>query len=190
MSYDYEATIARELGKFIIQGSVYKSKKPIYWCSSCRTALAEAEVEYEEHVSPSIYVKFLLVDDLSQLVPKLNSKSVFVIIWTTTPWTIPANLAIALHPDYDYAVVDSGDEAWIMAEGLAETVMAKADISDYEILARLSASDLDGMKCRHPFVDRDSVIVQASYVTLDVGTGCVHTAPGHGREDRIGRGCE
>ncbi len=183
MSYDYEATIARELGKFITQGNVYKSKKPIYWCSSCRTALAEAEVEYEDHKSPSIYVKFPLIDDLSPKVSSLNSKRVFVLIWTTTPWTIPANLAIALHPDYEYAVVGFGEEAWIIADGLVEAVMGKAEISDYEILAHLSALDLEGMKCRHPFIDRESVIVQASYVTLDVGTGCVHTAPGHGRED-------
>jgi isoleucyl-tRNA synthetase len=183
MSYDYEATIARELGKFINQGSVYKSKKPIYWCSSCRTALAEAEVEYEEHESPSIYVKFPLIDDLSQRVSNLDRKKAFVIIWTTTPWTIPANLAIALHPDYDYAVVAFDDEAWILAEELVEEVMAKAEISDYDILARLSAAELEGMKCNHPFIDRESVLVQAPYVTLDVGTGCVHTAPGHGRED-------
>jgi isoleucyl-tRNA synthetase len=183
MSYGYEATIARELGKFITRGSVYKSKKPIYWCSSCRTALAEAEVEYEEHQSPSIYVKFPLIDDLGQKVSALNGRRIFVIIWTTTPWTIPANLAIALHPDYEYAVVTFGDEAWIMADGLVEEVMAKAEISDYEILARLAAADLEGMKCRHPFIERESIIVQAPYVTLDVGTGCVHTAPGHGRED-------
>ena len=175
MSHDYEATIARELGKFITQGSVYKSKKPIYWCSSCRTALAEAEVEYEERQSPSIYVKFPLIDDLGQ--------KVYVIIWTTTPWTIPANLAIALHPDYEYAVVKFGNEAWVIADGLVDEVMTKAEISDYEILARLAAADLEGMKCRHPFIDRESIIVQAPYVTLDVGTGCVHTAPGHGRED-------
>ncbi|MCG6946327.1 MAG: isoleucine--tRNA ligase [Deltaproteobacteria bacterium] len=183
MSYGYEATIARELGKFITRGSVYKSKKPIYWCSSCRTALAEAEVEYEEHQSPSIYVKFPLIDDLGQKVSALNGRRVSVIIWTTTPWTIPANLAIALHPDYEYAVVTFGDEAWIIADGLVEEVMAKAEISDYEILARLAAADLEGMKCRHPFIERESIIVQAPYVTLDVGTGCVHTAPGHGRED-------
>ncbi|MEJ2232458.1 MAG: isoleucine--tRNA ligase, partial [Syntrophobacterales bacterium] len=183
MSFDYEAAIARELGKFINRGSVYKSKKPIYWCSSCRTALAEAEVEYEDHQSPSIYVKFPLMDDLGQKVPALNGQKLFVIIWTTTPWTIPANLAIALHPDYEYAVVGLGDEAWIIANGLVEEVMAKAEISDYKILARLAAADLEGTKCQHPFIDRESIIVQAPYVTLDVGTGCVHTAPGHGRED-------
>ncbi len=183
MSYDYEATIAGELDKFITQGSVYKSKKPIYWCSSCRTALAEAEVEYEEHQSPSIYVKFPLIEEPSHLVSSLNGKKLSVIIWTTTPWTIPANLAIALHPDYEYAVVGFNDEAWIIADGLVEKVMAKVEISDYKILARPTAADLEGMKCRHPFIDRESIIVQAPYVTLDVGTGCVHTAPGHGRED-------
>ena len=183
MSFDYEATIARELGKFISQGSVFKSKKPIYWCSSCRTALAEAEVEYEEHQSPSIYVKFPLIDDLSAGVSALKGKKTFVIIWTTTPWTIPANLAIALHPGYEYAVVGVGDEAWIIADGLVQEVMVKAGVPDYDILARLATTDLEGMKCRHPFIDRESLIVQAPYVTLEVGTGCVHTAPGHRRED-------
>jgi isoleucyl-tRNA synthetase len=183
MSYDYEAAIARELAKFIAQGSVYKSKKPIYWCLSCGTALAEAEVEYEERRSPSIYVRFPLVSDLSGKAPAVRGKRVSVLIWTTTPWTIPANLAIALHPDITYALVATGDEVWIMAEGLVEQVMAKAAVSSYEILARPSARDLQGLKCRHPFIDRDSLIVLGSYVTMDTGTGCVHTAPGHGRED-------
>jgi isoleucyl-tRNA synthetase len=183
MSYDYEAAIARELGKFITQGSVYKSKKPIYWCLSCRTALAEAEVEYEERRSPSIYVRFPLVSDLSGTPLGITGKRVSVLIWTTTPWTIPANLAIALHPDIAYAVVATGDEAWIMAEGLVEQVMATAAVSSYEIIARLSARDLQGLKSRHPFIDRESLIVLGSHVTMDTGTGCVHTAPGHGRED-------
>jgi isoleucyl-tRNA synthetase len=183
MSFDYEATIARELGKFITHGSVYKSKKPIHWCLSCRTALAEAEVEYEERRSPSIYVRFSLISDLTGKVPGLAGRRVYVLIWTTTPWTLPANLAIALHPDIPYAVVASGDEIWIMAEGLVEQVMAKAGGSPYEILARLSARELERLKCRHPFVERDSLLVLGSYVTMDTGTGCVHTAPGHGRED-------
>jgi isoleucyl-tRNA synthetase len=183
MSFDYEATIARELGKFITQGSVYKSKKPIHWCLSCRTALAEAEVEYEDRRSPSVYVRFPLVSDLSGKVPVLAGRRVFVLIWTTTPWTIPANLAIALHPEIVYAVVASGDEAWIMAEGLVEQVMAKAGILPYEIVARLRAQELEGLRCRHPFIERDSLLVLGSYVTMETGTGCVHTAPGHGRED-------
>lgn len=183
MSYDYEAAIARELGKFLTQGSVYRSKKPIYWCSSCRTALAEAEVEYHEHRSPSIYVRFPLVSDLSQKVPAVIGKRVSVLIWTTTPWTIPANLAIALHPDLDYALVETDAEVWLLAEGLVETVMAAAAERQYRILATLSARELEGLKCRHPFLDRESVIVMGSYVTLETGTGCVHIAPGHGRED-------
>ena len=183
MSFDYEATIARELGKFITQGSVYKSKKPIHWCLSCRTALAEAEVEYEDRRSPSVYARFPLISDLYGKVPGLAGRRVFVLIWTTTPWTIPANLAIALHPDILYAMVASGDEAWIMAEGLVEQVMAKAGVSPYEIVARLPARELEGLKCHHPFIERDSLLVLGSYVTTDTGTGCVHTAPGHGRED-------
>jgi isoleucyl-tRNA synthetase len=183
MSYDYEATIARELGKFITQGSVFKSKKPIYWCTSCHTALAEAEVEYEQHQSPSIYVKFPLISHLSSKVPALGGKGVSVLIWTTTPWTIPANLAIALHPDLVYVAVAVQEEAWILAEGLVEEVMNRAKISNYEIVARLSSGELEGLRCRHPFIDRESVIVLGSYVTLEAGTGCVHTAPGHGRED-------
>jgi isoleucyl-tRNA synthetase len=183
MSHEYEATIARELARFITQGSVYKSKKPIYWCTSCRTALAEAEVEYEMHQSPSIYVKFPLLDNLSEKVAGLTGKNVSVLIWTTTPWTIPANLAIALHPDFTYAVVAHHNEAWIMAEGLVEEVMARGAITEYEIVARFAASELEGMKCRHPFIERESILVQAGYVTLEAGTGCVHTAPGHGRED-------
>ena len=183
MSFDYEATIARELGKFITQGSVYKSKKPIHWCLSCRTALAEAEVEYEERRSPSVYVRFPLVSDLTGKLPALAGRRLSVLIWTTTPWTIPANLAIALHPDILYAVVASGDEAWIMAEGLVEQVMAKVGLSPHEILACLPAQELEGLKCRHPFIERDSLLVLGSYVTMDTGTGCVHTAPGHGRED-------
>jgi isoleucyl-tRNA synthetase len=183
MAFDYEATIARELGKFITQGSVYKSKKPIHWCLSCRTALAEAEVEYEDRRSPSVYVKFPLISDLSGKIPALAGRRVAVLIWTTTPWTIPANLAIALHPDIVYAVVAFGDEAWIVAEGLVEEVMAKAGVSPYEIVARLPAQELEGLKCRHPFIERESLLVLGSYVTMDTGTGCVHTAPGHGRED-------
>jgi isoleucyl-tRNA synthetase len=183
MSFDYEATIARELGKFITQGSVYKSKKPIHWCLSCRTALAEAEVEYEDRRSPSVYVRFPLISDLSGKAPALAGRRVSVLIWTTTPWTIPANLAIALHPDILYAVVASGEEALIMAAELVEQVMAKAGISPYEIVTRLSAQELEGLKCHHPFIERDSLLVLGPYVTMDTGTGCVHTAPGHGRED-------
>lgn len=184
MSYDYEAAIARELGRFFDRGGVIRSKKPIYWCSSCTTALAEAEVEYHDHSSPSIYVKFPLSAESGAGFPELAGKAVSVLIWTTTPWTLPANLAIALHPDFTYAAVAAQEgEIWIMAEGLVEGCMQSFGIADYQIVRTFRASDLEGLKCRHPFLDRDSVLVLGSHVTLEAGTGCVHTAPGHGRED-------
>ncbi|WP_123289632.1 isoleucine--tRNA ligase [Desulfosoma caldarium] len=183
MSFDYEATIARELGRFFERGSVVRSKKPIYWCCSCRTALAEAEVEYHDHESPSIYVKFPLSDESRRALADFRDIPVHVIIWTTTPWTLPANLAIALHPDFTYAAVRVGDEVWILAEGLVEQCMKTFGIEDYEKIRELSSRELEGLQCRHPFLDRASRLVLGSHVTLDAGTGCVHTAPGHGRED-------
>jgi isoleucyl-tRNA synthetase len=183
MNYAYEATIVREFGRFVLNGSVYRSKKPIYWCTSCRTALAEAEVEYEAHTSPSIYVKFPMVSDLSELQPALRGKKVFMVIWTTTPWTIPANLGIALHPDFGYAAVDTGKDVLILAKGLADICMDAFGIKSYEIIAEFRGPELEKLKAKHPLYDRESLIVLAPYVTLDAGTGCVHTAPGHGRED-------
>jgi len=184
MNYRYEAAIVREFGKFALNGGLVRSKKPIYWCTSCQTALAEAEVEYESHTSPSIFVKFPAISDLSSRWPRLEGKTVSFVIWTTTPWTIPSNLAIALHPDFDYVAVDVGnDEVYILAEGLTAVCMDTFGISSYEILEELRAPDLENLKARHPLYDRESVIVLAPYVTLEAGTGCVHTAPGHGRED-------
>ncbi|MBW2027616.1 MAG: isoleucine--tRNA ligase [Deltaproteobacteria bacterium] len=184
MAYDYEATIVREFGKFALNGSLVKSKKPIYWCASCRTALAEAEVEYGEHTSPSIFVKFPMITDLGEEYPVLKGKNVSVVIWTTTPWTIPANLAIAIHPDLEYVAVDTGeDQVFILAKGLAAICMDTFGINSYEIIADLDPKSLERSKARHPIYDRESVLVLAPYVTLDAGTGCVHTAPGHGRED-------
>ncbi len=185
MSYDYEAVIAREFNNFLISGAVVRSKKPVYWCSSCTTALAEAEVEYYDHTSPSIYVKFSLLADLSGVAPALSGKAISLVIWTTTPWTLPGNLGIALHPDYTYAAVAVKDEVWIMAEDLVVQAFAQFGIIDYEVIATLPAVRLEGLKCRHPLLTRESLVILASYVTLDVGTGCVHTAPGHGREDYI-----
>jgi isoleucyl-tRNA synthetase len=184
MSYDYEATIVREFGRFALNGSLYKSKKPIYWCISCKTALAEAEVEYEQHASPSIFVKFPLISDLGGKHPALQGKRVFILIWTTTPWTIPANLAVALHPELEYVGVDPGnDEIWILAKGLVHACMENFGVRDFRIVAEFEPSDLERLKARHPLYDRESLIVLAPYVTLEAGTGCVHTAPGHGRED-------
>ena len=184
MNFPYEAVTVREFGKFALNGSLVKSKKPIYWCASCRTALAEAEVEYDEHTSPSIYVKFSMVTDLSQDYPTLKGKDVSVVIWTTTPWTIPANLAIALHPDFPYVAVDTGgDQVMVLASGRVDQCMESFGITSYESIAELDAGKLENHRARHPLYDRESLIVLAPYVTLEAGTGCVHTAPGHGRED-------
>ncbi len=184
MKFQYQAIIVREFGKFLLDGSVYKGKKPVHWCPTCKTALAEAEVKYEDHRSPSIYVKFKMISDLGGIFPSLKGKPVSVIIWTTTPWTIPANLAIALHPDFSYVAVEvERGEVYILAEGLLEEVMKKFGIQNYRILEKFPGSKLENLKGRHPYLDRDSVIILAPYVTLDAGTGCVHTAPGHGLED-------
>jgi isoleucyl-tRNA synthetase len=183
MSFGYQATIVREFGKFLLSGSVYKGKKPVHWCPTCKTALAEAEVKYEDHRSPSVYVKFKMVTDPEERLPGLKGKPLYVLIWTTTPWTLPANLAIALHPDFDYVAVDVGSEIYILGEGLLEEVMGKIGVKNYRVLGKAKGAKLEGLKSRHPFLERDSVLILASYVTLDAGTGCVHTAPGHGQED-------
>ncbi len=183
MTYDYEATIAREFGKFVGKGSVYRGKKPVYWCASCVTALAEAEVEYEDHKSPSITVKFPAISDFGERFPALKNKKVYVLIWTTTPWTIPANLAIAFHPDYTYVAAQVDDEVWILAESLLEQNMSQAGKKKYTVLTKFAGKEMKGLKARHPFLDRESLLILANYITLDTGTGAVHTAPGHGQED-------
>lgn len=179
----YEATIAREFGKFVGAGLIYTGKRPIYWCPSCKTALAEAEVEYEDHTSPSIYVKFKLIANLAQSAIRNSKSEIFLVIWTTTPWTIPANLAIALHPKLKYSLVRVGSEIWILADELIPHVMEDLGIKDYKILGPISPNELEGKRCKHPFIDRDSIVILGEHVTQDAGTGCVHTAPGHGRED-------
>jgi len=184
MNPGYVATIVREFGKFALDGSLFKSKKPIYWCSTCKTALAEAEVEYKIRSSPSIYVKFPLLSDMSEDFPSLKKKMIYLVIWTTTPWTIPANLAVALHPAYTYVAVRvNGGDVYILARGLLENTMDTLGAKDYEILTEVDPKRLEKKLCRHPLYDRQSLIILAEHVTLDAGTGCVHTAPGHGRED-------
>ena len=184
MNYQYESIIARECGKFAQNKSLFRSKKPIYWCFNCQTALAEAEIEYHNESAPSIFVKFHLQDDISGSYPQLKGKSVYAVIWTTTPWTLPANLAIALHPDFEYVAVDVGNnEVFILARELMEQSMQTFGISDYTVIADIDAKFLEHKRCRHPMVDRDSIIILGDHVTLEAGTGCVHTAPGHGRED-------
>jgi isoleucyl-tRNA synthetase len=184
MNYGYEATIARECGKFAQNGGLFRSKKPIYWCFTCQTALAEAEIEYHDESTPSIYVKFQLQDDLSDDLPQLVGKKVYVVIWTTTPWTIPANLGIALHPDFEYTAVDvGGDEVFIVAQELVDACMQSFGIAEYSVIGNIDPRILEKKRCTHPLYQRDSLIILGPHVTLDAGTGCVHTAPGHGRED-------
>lgn len=183
MNPEYEAEVLRHLAAFFASGNIYKGKKPVHWCPSCRTALAEAEIEYKDHTSPSIYVKFPLVSDLSQKFSALKGKKVSVLIWTTTPWTLPANLAIAFHPDYEYAAFEVGEEVFIAARRLIPVIVEELELPEPEVLATFPGKELEGFKARHPFINRESVFVLADYVTLDQGTGAVHTAPGHGQED-------
>ncbi|ACM18761.1 isoleucyl-tRNA synthetase [Geotalea daltonii FRC-32] len=182
MNYSYEGITAHELARFAENGGLYKGKKPVHWCSSCGTALAEAEVEYADHKSPSVFVKFQLKDDISKELPALSGKKVSPVIWTTTPWTIPANLAIAMHPEFDYVAVDTGAEVLIVAEGLKEAFFKATGVNGV-VIATFKAAALEKKLCRHPFYDRDSIILLGDHVTLEAGTGCVHTAPGHGQED-------
>jgi isoleucyl-tRNA synthetase len=187
MNPRYQADIARSLGKFVERGLVYKGKKPVHWCIHCRTALAEAEVEYEDHSSPSIFVEFPLntdsAPDLAARVPALAGRTVSVLIWTTTPWTIPSNLAIAFHPEFDYAAYEVDGRSVIVAEGLAERVSQSVGRPFDRKVASMKGEQLEGIRFRHPLYDRDSVGVLADYVTLEQGTGAVHTAPGHGADD-------
>ncbi len=189
MNYEYEARIARECAMFALNGNMSIGKKPIYWCCSCQTALAEAEIEYHDHTSPSIYVKFPLKDDISDIIPELSdltTRDVFFVIWTTTPWTIPANLGVCLHPEFIYSVVDAGEHGiLIMAKELCSSVMEELSIDNYRIIKDFESKVFDNRKCTHPLYDRDSVIILGDHVTLEAGTGCVHTAPGHGADDYI-----
>ncbi|MFP4392970.1 MAG: isoleucine--tRNA ligase [Desulfohalobiaceae bacterium] len=183
MSPEYEAATAAELCRFMQNGSVLRRKKPIHWCPSCQTALAEAEVEYAEHKSHSIYVAFPLPDQDLAREYGLQPDKTFILIWTTTPWTIPGNMAVAVHPDFDYVLIQEGDNVYLLAEKLLQECTQKFGWQEAKILQRIQGKNLEGYKARHPFYDRDSVVVLAEYVTLETGTGCVHTAPGHGQED-------
>jgi len=187
MDFRYQAAIARTFGEFVERGLVYKGKKPVHWCIHCRTALAEAEVEYEDHSSPSIYVEFPLAQDagaeLAARVPALAGRNVSVLIWTTTPWTIPSNLAIAFHPEFDYAAYDVDGRAVIVAEALADRVSAAVQRPFGAPVAKMKGGDLERIRFQHPLYTRESLGVLGEYVTLDAGTGAVHTAPGHGADD-------
>lgn len=186
MSNEFEAKIIQVFGEIVQKGYIYRGLRPILWCPTDRTALAEntAEIEYQEKRSPSIYVRFPLREDPKGLLPLAeNSYRRWTVIWTTTPWTLPANVALAFHPDYDYALVRVGQEEYLLA---AERVKAVAQVvgwEDYQIIASFKGREIEGMSFKHPFFERSSRAVLAEYVTLEEGTGVVHTAPGHGRED-------
>ncbi|MGH7947206.1 MAG: isoleucine--tRNA ligase, partial [Opitutaceae bacterium] len=180
----FEADIVRTFAAFIAHDLVYRSKKPVYWSIPFETALAEAEVEYKDHVSPSIWVRFAVPADQAAKFGLPADKPLFVVIWTTTPWTIPANLAIAVHPNVDYVAADLGAERIIVAEALLGSVLKAAKFEGPPAIAgRIKGSALEHLATRHPFIDRASPVVLADYVTTESGTGCVHTAPGHGAED-------
>ncbi len=190
MSHQYEAETVRQLGEFFEKGIVYKGFKPVHWDWDANTALAEAEVDYETFRTAHVYTKFPFPEVPEWLKEATGERDVFVLIWTTTPWTLPANLAIALNPDLNYQVVEVDGEALVMAEGLRDSVLSDCNVEDFEVLKDFEGRELvgelgvgKGLKAQHPWLERDSVLLPADYVTLDQGTGCVHTAPGHGQED-------
>ena len=182
---DYEAVQIHVFGEMAKKGYIYKGQKSVYWCPHCETALAEAEIEYAEQKTPTIYVKMPIVKDNGMMPEAAKGKPAYMVIWTTTPWTMPANVAVALHPDIEYAWVECEGEVLFLAEDLLEQVgnVCKKDLS--HILGTCKGKDMEFAECRHPFdsIDRKSLVVLADYVTLDAGTGCVHTAPGHGDVD-------
>src|SRR6266852_7756546 len=180
MSPQYEATIADAFVTFLEKGYVYRGLKPVYWCIVDTTALAEAEVEYEDHTSPSIWVKFTVVPGAAS--EKLGS-NVSAVIWTTTPWTLPHNRALAFHPEYDYVVAETAAGAFLLAEDLVGPTLDAAKLEAKHVGGPWKGKDLAGLKFRHPFLDLQVPAVLADYVTLDQGPGIVHTAPGHGVED-------
>lgn len=177
----YEARQIGVFGEMARKGYIYKGLKPVYWCASCETALAEAEVEYADKQSASIYVRFP-VQDGKGVLPEENT---FVVIWTTTPWTLPANLAITLHPDYEYVLFAAGNEKYLVASELMESFVNTVGLDEVQTIKKFKGSELERIVCKHPFIDRTSLVILGDHVTLDQGTGCVHTAPGHGMEDFI-----
>ena len=179
----YEESIIRSLAELVKKGYIYKGLKPVNYCYDCETALAEAEVEYDDHTSPSVYVKFRIKDAGSKLKDVNGEYS--ILIWTTTPWTLMANVAVAVHPDLKYALISHEKGNIIVAEALATQVMQKIGIADYNIISVVKGTQLEGLTYTHPLGLREGKVVLADYVSMEEGTGCVHTAPGHGQEDYI-----
>ena len=191
MDYGFEADIVRALGRIIANGHLHKGSKPVHWCSDCGSALAEAEVEYEDKTSPAIDVRFPVSEEQALLARCEHSGGhpghgpVSVVIWTTTPWTLPANQAVAVHPDLEYVVVQAGNERLLLAEALMKPAMDRYGIEDYRVVATCLGVDLEGLKLQHPFYAREVPVILGEHVTTDSGTGAVHTAPGHGQEDYV-----
>ncbi|MBW6477307.1 MAG: isoleucine--tRNA ligase [Chromatiales bacterium] len=197
MDFRFEADIIRTLGQIIEQGHLHKGAKPVHWCTDCGSALAEAEVEYEDKTSPAIDVRFAFLDEeaLWSRVRKASEHPakgpVSAVIWTTTPWTLPANQAVALNADLEYALVqcegvgEHGPECLLLAEGLLKQAMGRYGVDDYKVVAYCKGSDLEGLKLQHPFYAREVPIILGEHVSLEAGTGAVHTAPGHGQEDYV-----
>ncbi len=184
LRHDYEARQIEVFGEMAKKDFMYKGLKPVYWCPDCNTALAEAEIEYSNDPCHSIYVKFNVTDDKGIFTGMgLDLSKIYFVIWTTTTWTIPGNLAICLGPEYNYTLVKNGDEYYVMAEELVKTTMETAGITDYTTDGIFTGAELEGMKTKHPLYDRPSPIIVGDHVTLESGTGCVHTAPGYGVED-------
>jgi len=184
----YEEAIVRSFGELVKKGYIYRGLKPVNWCYVCETALAEAEVEYEEHVSTSIYVKFEILNAGDKLKKIAKQAKVYAIVWTTTPWTLIANVAIAVHPNFQYVLLEVADEIWLMQEDLASAVMEKLGIKDYKKIGNLPGKDLEAATYSDIFKPArrtDFRFVLADYVSKEEGTGCVHTAPGHGQEDYL-----
>jgi len=185
MNPQYESVVLSTFFSFYENGFVYKGLRAVYWCMHDETALAEAEVEYENHVSPTVFVKYALLDDPASIDPALAGKKVSTIIWTTTPWTLPASMAVAFHPHEEYVALESGGEVYIVASKLAVDVAAKCNLAEPTPLAIFPGRKMERLNFQHPFLDRKILGVLADYVTMDTGTGVVHTAPSHGAEDFI-----
>jgi isoleucyl-tRNA synthetase len=185
MNPQYESVVLSTFFSFYENGFVYKGLRAVYWCMHDETALAEAEVEYENHTSPTVWVNYRLIDDPATIDPALAGKKVSTIIWTTTPWTLPASMAVAFHPDEEYVALESGGEVYIVASKLAADVAAKCNLADPHALAHFPGRKMERLNFQHPFLDRRILGVLADYVTMDTGTGVVHTAPSHGAEDFI-----
>ncbi|MGH9501852.1 MAG: isoleucine--tRNA ligase [Terriglobales bacterium] len=183
MTPQYESVVLATFYDFLEKEFIYKGLRSVYWCIYDRTALAEAEVEYENHTSPTVWVKYALAQDPARLDPALAGKKVFTVIWTTTPWTLPASMAVAFHPEAEYVALESGGEVYIVAQQLAAEFSGKVGLKDAKALARFPGRKLEYTKFAHPFLDRTVLGVLADYVTMDQGTGVVHTAPSHGADD-------